>query len=221
MVTLFVVLLVSIFTQFIPGLMIGVPLFLLLIIATSIYRHRYNRRDVNDNVRLVILPLLHYLSLDVGHKQPISLNINFRKPLAKADISDTESKGWFLRPNKSKFYDYEVMRLDAQFLDKTRMQLKVADRIRERTRSNARGKIKTKVKLKRRIMVCLTFSPTLYQLSETGQRSIRASQSERGIKVKHTIKQSTQGVIAEIPMEQVLRQIAGLYSFIEVKERAA
>lgn len=215
----FFTLFISLFTEHWPLLKFGVPSLIVLTIILVIIKARYMLKDVNDNIRNVIYPLLEVLSLEVGHKQPVAMHINFNKPLRNEDVTEVHGENTRGRnTDKSIFYVYKVLEFYTTFLDNSRLQIDVIDNIRKRTRANVRGKLKTKIKLKRRIIISLSFDRAIYQLSpEFNNRSssiVKSSISESKIKFRTMIKQSAENSIAELPLVELLNTIKTFYQHL-------
>ncbi len=208
----------------VPLLFILEAILITAIIFLGINLNRHTRHDVNNNVRNVILPLLHVLSLEVGLKKPVTMHINFHKPMIKKDISETIDTGSFLSPNKSNFYDYQVVTLNCNFLDSTRFQLSVDDTLRARTRKSASGKTKTKTKLKRKLTLLLNFDAALYQQKLPIQSATTVEKfklTPERIKYKAVIKQSVCDTFAELPMAELLAAIEKPYQQLTKHETIA
>ncbi len=182
-------------------------------------------KDVNNNIRHVIYPLLEVLSLEVGHKQPVAMRINFNKPLSLEDVTEVHGENTGGRnTDKSSFYVYKVLDFYTTFLDNSRLHINVIDNIRKRSRANPRGKIKQKIKLKRRIIISLSFDKTLYQLSPdyngTSSSIVKTSISDNSIKMRTMIKQTAGDSVAELPMVELLKTIKSFYQYLTIEAQA-
>lgn len=222
-ITVFIGMFVSAAFESILPMFVSIP-FLAASIFLGFYYSYYKRRDTNNNVRNVILPFLHMLSLEVGLKKPVKLHVNFHKPLAKKDVVSKTNDGTFFRVNKAVFYQYEVVDLECNFLDGSRFSWKVIDRIRQRTRANARGKSKTKEKLIRRILLQISFARNLYVLStpvaDVSLSNGKIKETEQWIRCSSVIKQSAAGPTADMDTQQLIDTIKEPYQFLTIKETA-
>lgn len=170
------------------------------------------RKDVNNNIRNTLYPLINILSVEVGNKQKISAKIRFRKDLKKNDIIDTPGSD-----SNHKFYAYDVLEISCPFKDGTKLTWKVNDTIRRRKKRNPRGKIKIKLKLKRRILISLSFNKDIYQLISRTPKAIgdNFKNSTNKLVYKNTLKYSEEGISANIPMGDLLDATRRPYYYLE------
>jgi hypothetical protein len=184
-------------------------------IILKILHSIYKRSDINNNVRSVIFPLLQMLSLEVGNKQKVKMHINFRKKLARKDVSNVVKGN-----GKSVFYRYEVLKIETDLVDKSRLSINVVDTVLKRTRSNGR-KTKTKIKLKRVIELQMTFAKLHYQLNKKRvPKEVKIKESDDKIAFKQKFKQAAQGSVAIINLEPLLDAAHLSYSYLEQKENS-
>ncbi|NRA56197.1 MAG: hypothetical protein HRU23_18810 [Gammaproteobacteria bacterium] len=173
-----------------------------LVILGLIYRS-VQKKDVNDNLRKTVYPLINVLSLEIGNRQKITLKLNFDKELVKqAIVKLPQSKP------KTIFYSFNIIEASTVFKDGTKFTWKVNDVIRKRTRQNPRGKTKTKYKLKRKSLINLNFDTKVYQLSKANLKLKKElgklTQSADKICYKQTIKQSYDGTTGELNTKEML-----------------
>ena len=203
----FSVFLSAFFSSPLPLMVVGVIFILSLFLYLIL-----NSKDVNNNVRNTLFPLLNVLSIELGNRQKINLNICFRKKLKKKDI--------VLTPRSDKanvFYGYDVVELNCTLKDGTKLTWKVRDLIRKRTKRNPRGKIKVKYKLKRRILIAMSFKAEHYQLAPGAKKTWgkKIKQENGKIVYKNTIKQSAEGKVADVNFNDLLARTQAPYHYLE------
>ncbi|MBV1883989.1 MAG: hypothetical protein KUG82_20285 [Pseudomonadales bacterium] len=186
---------------------------------------RLHKNDINNNIREVLYPLLHVLSLEVGNKKPIMLNINFAKKMHKKEIMPAADNNSVLKKGNDVYYEYEVLELSSTFLDQTKLTWKVVDKIRKRTRTNARGKTKTKVKLKRKVYTEVSFNKALYSLNrnehELPSSLGKVKVGENKITFRSVLKQTELGKTATIDRADMLSAVEGPYQYLTCKQGVA
>ena len=191
-------------------------------ICLIVFLRILHKNDINDNIRNLVFPLLHVLSMEVGNKKGVKLRVNFNKKMKKDEISEVNDESTLFKKFKEVFYEYEVLEVNCTFLDKTKLNWLVFDRIRERTRTNPRGKTKTKTKLKRKIFTQLTFNTQLYSLATPADKIPetfgKIKQSDHKITFKNVLRQVADGKTAVIDQGELLNVVEGSYQFLTCKE---
>ena len=186
----------------------------IVVIALVILFFIFKKIDINNNLRNVVLPMLHILAMEVGNRKSVQLKLNFNKALNKQSLHEVEKKRTLFSRSETLFFAYDFLDLSCTFFDGTRLQWKVFDRIRKRTRSNGR-KYKTKYKLKRRIISQLSFSQKSYSVvPNRTYRHGKMKEDKDKIVFKSTIKQNADGLFADIDKTALLNTVARPYQFV-------
>ena len=198
--------------SYVPSIIV-VSLFILVRIPLSILK----RRDINNNVRNTLYPLLNLLSLEIGNKQKIDISVCARKNLEKEDIIETERSD-----DNNTFYCYDMLELNCTLKDKTKLTWKVRDIVRRREKVNLRGKRKIKRKLKRRVLVSMSFRKDLYRLNPSASKELEGNIKDGNDKItyKHTLKYADYGSTKDIDIEELLDTSRAPYKYMmQVKPR--
>lgn len=166
----------------------------------------YCSKDVNNNIRNSLYPLLHMLSLELGNRQKVDLKVNFAKKLRRRERIESMSN------SSVHFYSYDVLEVGCNLLDGTRLVWKVSDLVRRKTRKN-------KIKLKRKTLIHLTFNTDMYALPETVQPSPNDSGvfkvTAEKISFKKTLKQTKiNSWVADMDLERLLVATRQPYNYL-------
>ena len=199
----------------IPFLLCFVPLICFLPIYWLL-----SRKDVNDNLRNTVYPLLNVLALEVGNRAKIDLKLNFNKPLEAKYLVRT------LKIDKrTKFYRFDIIRIQCLFPDGTKLNWLVRDTIRRRTQRSQSGKTKVKLKLKRRVMVQLAFKKSVYGLDDSihksGLKTGKIKETDNKITYKAVFKQSEMGKVAAIDVAKLIDTTRAPYALLTQGNLAA
>ncbi len=203
------------------------PLFLLGIaafIGTSILLYKSYEGDINNNIREFIYPLMSLMSLEIGNRKKIKMDINFNKPLLAKEITkniDHDSGGFFSsgrRHLNSKFYEYPVLKLSCNLIDGTRVQWNVLDSIRERAQRSSRGRRKIKHKLKRKMLLSMSFPKSVYSIdSSTLAENKRFRESDEKITYRRILKEKHTGKFAILDLEKIVKEMGKPYQQFSVR----
>lgn len=193
----------------------------LLFVLFLVSYNGYLKKELPDDFRDYLIPLLKLLSGDIKDKSKIAL---------KMDISQLQnkeySKGVRILPVHGPYYDItserferKLMTLALHLRDGNRLLMERFESLTvvNKSKKNPRGKTKTKTKYKRAVStrVKLAVNPRIYSVRKTAsdagvaQVSVKPGRKRMALDLKFTEKG---GLDAAMKAGAAIRQIAVLYS---------
>lgn len=195
-------------------ILLPVGLFVLLV-ALWFYLRSMN---ADNNIRQLVYPLLHLLSLDIGNGSKVTMNFKFGRP-ARLEEPECLPKG----DRNTSYYQSAMLDLSCGLPDGTRLKWVVRQIERKRIKRNPRGKIKVKFKFTRLVATSMTFDAKVYSLrrdvhlpSKLGKFKHSASK----ITFKAKLKQADQNKLADIELLELLAVSARPYHYLEQRKSA-
>ncbi len=172
-----VILLMSGLPRWSGGVLGGVIVFWIV----QLFRHkRLKSKDVGNELRDFVLPLIRLMRDDISERDPVRLEIDL-SGLNKDKATQRERQRKHYPKTDTTYYTNPWFTLDARLVDKTRLNCAIIDQVRRKevTKKNPRGKIKTKVKSKTKRIIRgeLGFSAASYALDQAagGEGAIKQS----------------------------------------------
>lgn len=172
-----------------PGIL-PLPIFA-FVISALIYFY-YKSRDIHNNLRQFILPLVRILEMDLDTSRGLSMKIDLRGPM-KSDKLVEENEG---HSHKDMIYFDPWLSGEATLLDGSTLRWSVTDRTRRRRKVNPRGKIKLKFKTKRRYEIKLGVKSSRYRTTLPPQNADVQARVKQGSK-RDTIRMRAVHVFPE------------------------
>lgn len=137
------------------------------------------RRDISDEYRAYLEPIIRYLADDIDPRTPVVVRLDLEKPMAKRNLvskSKPYKKGRYFRC-VDKVFGRDVLKLACRLVDGNMLQISCVERVRERTmwKKNARGKIKPRTRVLKKIVsrVRIVADPRRYACGESGDVEVR------------------------------------------------
>ncbi|HEX9983754.1 MAG TPA: hypothetical protein VGF69_10860 [Thermoanaerobaculia bacterium] len=187
-----------------------------IVVATLLLR-RYlwlDKIDLSNNLRGVVLPILHLFREDVAPDQPIQLDLDLRSPTDKTkqmSKSEPYAAGAYYKVIDT-FYADPWMTGEALLTDGTRLRWSVTDSIRERkkTKRNARGKHKTKTRYSKKtsIDVEVAMKSKQYELGAVEEGTVVEGERRNTVRVKRRVKMAS---LDPIHPREIVDLVANVY----------
>lgn len=204
-----VILLMSGLVRWSGGVMGSVIVFWII----QLFRHkRLKSKDVGNELRDFVLPLMKLMRDDIGELEPVSLTLDL-SGLTKEKAGRRERQSKRYPKTDTTYYTDPWFSLDARLRDKTRLNCEIIDQVRHKKvkKKNPRGKIKTKTKLKtKRIIRGVLGFPTARYALDTGagvsgvKQSVKNGERRAALRVQSEDRFAGEKVVA---VSQVLNLI--------------
>ncbi len=202
--------------------------FALLFVFFLISYYGYSKKDIPNDFREYLIPLLKLLSGDIKDKSKIALKMDI------AQLQNKEySKGAQALPLRGPYYDItserferKLMTLAIHLRDGNRLLMERFESLTvvNKSKKNPRGKTKTKTKYKRTVstQVRLAVNPRVYSVrktaSDAGGVSVSVKPGRKRIALDLKFREKG-GLDASMKAGSAIRQIAVLYSRLAPAKR--
>ncbi len=194
----------------------GVILFIALGMAQWNKKKLFNKRDLNNYLRLFFFPLLDILKLKAGEEAKLNAKLDFRNPKTDQD------------KNKRKDGKYKISEFNQQFvlanvtlLDGALMEFVVGDDFKEmsywKTGSSGKKKYKRKIKTRHQFLIKISAPKSVYSLSGQTSPAVEVSENDDFYILKYKGKAKTEVDEHVLQMNLFLNGIQTIYSSLKDK----
>ena len=177
---------------------------------------KISKRNLSDQLRLFVLPLLFVLDKKAGEKAKMPLKMDLSNPLKKKPVKEFEQGG-----RKIKLFSQQYALGKVKLLDEAELEWVLSDDIQQLSywKTNPRGKRKHKVKHKvsHYYFIKISFPKKYYETKNGADKSVRLSEDELYYICKLKVKRKSMDPKAVVSLEDFLKSINELYELIKAK----
>ncbi len=178
-------------------------------------RKEFEKRDINNYMRLFFIPFLEAIKEKAGEEAKLSAALDFRDPFGAIPQKSTIKVRGIKRTVEE--YQPKLIIAGLKLSDNTKMETVLLDEIKKIKWNNINGKSRSKTKTLHRLFIQLTVDKSKYRLKGSDlPMGVELSESETHytLKLKHKEKELKEGILKP---SVFFLGLASLYHLIEAQ----
>ena len=210
---------VSIIVAFMVDLLIFIAsaVFITLFVRQIMIKNKFEKRDMNNYLRLFFFPLLDVLKLKAGEDAKLSAQLDFRIP-----TRDQKPKEYSVDKKKIREFSQNYIIAKCQLKDAVLLEFVVADGIKEmkywKRSASGKQKHKSKTKVTHQYYVKITAPKSEYSLKGKIPEMVRFEETDTDFVFKLKTKAKIDNKSHVLPVKEFLANIQQIYELIRAND---